>query len=519
MSLMSLFFFVACVLSHANAFRRHASVMDVGSSSFEAKAGDTLGSYELVEHLYSYPVGSSLLDASDADDWPEEIQGIQVRYSSNATLLGSGSFGEVWKAVDKVSGQEVAIKFFKQGGHYLHYEGLIGSPNRKSLDSAYLECNVVHAMLEQAHKDPVGASHIAGCLSNHIRSTNTMDLAARQVSYLVLEPAGKELTDLIAANRQLLRGPVAQAREVVVQILQALAFLQSFDPPIIHHDLKPANVVYEQDSSGRIFLKLIDFGALMTGEDKNRRKSDAAATQNYAPPENAGRNVMSKPWWSYDIWAVGIIYLEMLCTGWDIGALYKYLNPGGKKKTAREWQQERQDRLGTLMYRQESGKKVCPAMEAEDVELIIAMLQTHDLRPSPSELLANPTLQPYARTDTRADLPAIPRSKSLTETIQEMMDVTQAMDYKGRMEVEGKKLKCCCNPSSGQCQLVNLNSQPQKCSKRWLFLAGRERCGCLVGEGWKSFRTTILNQCVITSEENARTARVPGTENIAKSPP
>lgn len=55
--------------------------------------------------------------------------------------------------------------------------------------------------------------------------------------------------------------------EVLCQLLSALAYLHSFNPPICHRDIKPGNILVQHRTPGRdIFVKFADFGLAKTSD-------------------------------------------------------------------------------------------------------------------------------------------------------------------------------------------------------------------------------------------------------------
>ena len=74
--------------------------------------------------------------------------------------------------------------------------------------------------------------------------------------YLVQELVeGKSLANLVADGWH---GTELEIREMAIELLNILSYLHSFDPPVIHRDLKPHNIIRHPD--GKVYL--VDFGAV-----------------------------------------------------------------------------------------------------------------------------------------------------------------------------------------------------------------------------------------------------------------
>ena len=77
--------------------------------------------------------------------------------------------------------------------------------------------------------------------------------------------------------------PLAPRMEWLLQIAQAMKFLHSKEPPILHRDLKPCNVLL--DGHGQ--LKICDFGiSVICDETKlNMSMTSNVGTISFMPPE------------------------------------------------------------------------------------------------------------------------------------------------------------------------------------------------------------------------------------------
>jgi serine/threonine protein kinase len=71
-------------------------------------------------------------------------------------------------------------------------------------------------------------------------------------------------------------------KEIAEKVLDILVYLQSLNPPIIHRDIKPQNIIYQPDT-GELFL--VDFGAVKHTYHNTVMASTVVGTYGYMAPE------------------------------------------------------------------------------------------------------------------------------------------------------------------------------------------------------------------------------------------
>uniref|UniRef100_A0A0D9XV32 Protein kinase domain-containing protein n=1 Tax=Leersia perrieri TaxID=77586 RepID=A0A0D9XV32_9ORYZ len=93
--------------------------------------------------------------------------------------------------------------------------------------------------------------------------------------------------------------------EILLGVSRALEHLHSLVPPVIHHDIKPSNILLDADWMPR----LSDFGVSLTFDEANCTHENAIGTLGCTAPEHLTEGIL-KP--SSDIYNFGVVILEVL---------------------------------------------------------------------------------------------------------------------------------------------------------------------------------------------------------------
>lgn len=118
--------------------------------------------------------------------------------------------------------------------------------------------------------------------------------------YLVIE-----YVEGCSVAQKLERGVVFSKEQVIgygIQICETLCYLHEQIPPVIYGDIKPSNLMLEQDGT----IKLIDLGTAKTFTGSEERK--LWGTQRYAPPEREEGQEDVRG----DIYSLGVTMYEMV---------------------------------------------------------------------------------------------------------------------------------------------------------------------------------------------------------------
>ncbi len=99
----------------------------------------------------------------------------------------------------------------------------------------------------------------------------------------------------------------AETVAIGIQLCEALKYLHTQTPPVIHRDVKPQNVILCTDGS----IKLIDFGISRRYKENAAKDTVFSGTNDFAPPEQYG---FSQTDARADIYSLGML-LRFLLTG------------------------------------------------------------------------------------------------------------------------------------------------------------------------------------------------------------
>ncbi|XP_027185094.1 probable LRR receptor-like serine/threonine-protein kinase At3g47570 [Coffea eugenioides] len=208
---------------------------------------------------------------------PERISYFELLQATNgyneSNLLGVGSFGSVYRGTLD-DGRVVAVKVFN-----LEVDGAF-----KSFD---VECEVLRNL---RHRN----------LTKVISSCSTSEFKA-----LVLElmPKGSLEKWMYSHNYFL---DLMQRLDILIDVACALQYLHcEYSTPVIHCDLKPSNVLLDQD----MVAHLSDFGLTkLLGEENSITYTETLATLGYLAPEYGLEGLVSA---KCDIYSFGILLMEV----------------------------------------------------------------------------------------------------------------------------------------------------------------------------------------------------------------
>ncbi|XP_039690695.1 serine/threonine-protein kinase TOUSLED [Medicago truncatula] len=203
-------------------------------------------------------------------------------------LLGKGGFSEVYKAFDLVEHRYVACK--------LHGLNAQWSEEKKQ---SYIR----HAIREYNIHKTLVHRHI-------VRLWDIFEIDPNTFCTVLEYCSGKDLDAVLKATPIL---PEKEARVILVQIFQGLIYMNKRALKIIHYDLKPGNVLFDELG----IAKVTDFGLSKivendVGSQGMELTSQGAGTYWYLPPECFELSKTPLISSKVDVWSSGILFYQML---------------------------------------------------------------------------------------------------------------------------------------------------------------------------------------------------------------
>lgn len=208
-----------------------------------------------------------------------EIESHILRKYEVQAQLGQGAYGIVWRAVDRRTGQIVAVKKI--------YDAF---QNSTDAQRTFREIMFLHHL---HHPNIIKLLHVH-------RAMNDRDI------YVVFEYMETDLHVVIRANI------LAEIHKqyIIYQLLKTMKYLHSAE--ILHRDMKPSNLLLNSDCT----MKVADFGLARSILSLEREQvirpvlTDYIATRWYRPPEILlGSTRYTK---AVDMWSVGCILGELI---------------------------------------------------------------------------------------------------------------------------------------------------------------------------------------------------------------
>lgn len=193
-------------------------------------------------------------------------------------FLGEGAFAEVYRVKHKFLGRQ-AMKVFK-------------SPSLSLQE------------VEQKLGEAVILSRIGHPNIIRVFDAGILDTKAGNCGYFTMEyVAGGNLETFWQSHKSSLI-PISDTMEIVKQVCTGLAVAHAEQPPVVHRDIKPQNILVGYDPGG-LRIRIADFG-LAKHVNPLTLLASAAGTPAFKPPEF----VTNYDSCAGDVWAIGVtLYL------------------------------------------------------------------------------------------------------------------------------------------------------------------------------------------------------------------
>lgn len=171
-------------------------------------------------------------------------------------VLGQGGSGITYRAKDRLTDQQVALKVLQ----------LRQAENWKKIELFEREAQVLSQLDHPAIPRYLDYFQV--------------DLPEDRQFYIVQKLAeGTSLADLVHEGW---RANEDDAKQIAEQVLEILAYLHSLPSPVIHRDIKPRNLIQQDNQQ----IVLVDFGAVQVSEHGSETYgSTVVGTYGYMAPE------------------------------------------------------------------------------------------------------------------------------------------------------------------------------------------------------------------------------------------
>lgn len=236
----------------------------------------------------------------------EPAQVLRDRYSVHQ-IIGRGGMGSIYLAEDnRLPGRLCALKEVEQD------PGLPEALRAQGRDQFYREASIL------ARLDHPNLPKVSDFFSEGERDYIVMDYVAGEDL--------KKLMDEARSRSEFL--PVSDVLEWAFQLADALTYLHSQEPPVIHRDIKPGNLKLTPNG----LVKLVDFGLvkMMVPDEMTITVIQGRGTALYTPLEQyGGDSGHTDP--RSDVYAFGATLYHLLTNRPPVEAKQRFLHPDSQQ--------------------------------------------------------------------------------------------------------------------------------------------------------------------------------------------
>jgi hypothetical protein len=231
--------------------------------------------------------------------------GFYSKHFQEIKLLGSGSFGSVFKAERREDSD-----YDRRGIKYSAIKRIEFSSDvgKDEIIREYLNYKII---TRNYSKNQYLVEHFDAWFEERVVS-NQSGISL----YIEMELCDKTLDDVIKelTNDSILKSTESLttigyyiASQVFIQILEGVYHLHKQNPPLIHRDLKPANILLKKDEAKGLCAKIADFGLIAIHKCFGQSHTSDRGTLKYMAPEAEYKEYDTKA----DIYSLGVIFQEL----------------------------------------------------------------------------------------------------------------------------------------------------------------------------------------------------------------
>uniref|UniRef100_A0A8C7CH84 Inhibitor of nuclear factor kappa B kinase subunit epsilon n=1 Tax=Oncorhynchus kisutch TaxID=8019 RepID=A0A8C7CH84_ONCKI len=197
-------------------------------------------------------------------------------------VLGQGATASVYKARNKRTGEQVAVKVFNQLSYSRPYE---------------VQMREFEMLRRLNH-------------NNIVKLFSVEELSNKQKVLVMEYCSGGSLLSLLEEPENTFGLPETEFLIVLQCVVQGMNHLR--EKGVVHRDIKPGNIMRQVGEDGRSVYKLTDFGAARELEDEEKFVS-IYGTEEYLHPDMYERAVLRRPQHkaygvSVDLWSIGVTF-------------------------------------------------------------------------------------------------------------------------------------------------------------------------------------------------------------------
>lgn len=227
--------------------------------------------------------------------------------------LGNGAFGSVHLAEQEVYGislRTVALKIFET-----EIRDTIHA--REIFNDAIILVRLLDRCDDMYIKSLFVQIYDIGSLGS-----NSGDERGVGKGYLAMELMEKDLRSIVGetGSSKFRKTTVTEALSYMTPVVDALAYMHSQNPPVLHRDLKPDNVLFKYRDG--VQIKVADFGLAIQLFDITGPVR-AAGTMNYQDLESFSLGTAST---ESDVYAMGMMFYELLTGRYPVDFDYSIMN-------------------------------------------------------------------------------------------------------------------------------------------------------------------------------------------------